>query len=165
MKIDETSVISFEEYQNPELNFNQNWKSYWEYILEPLYEIEYWKLIKQFNSKDLIDDIFDRFDFETVQRYMESVNWRWQDNEKTPTIKELKSAVLSLIGSIFESETYYEHNPSWCESGGFRVSVFNINNRPFKIKVEFKKQDGTKIEEGTKLTLIRKKKLDAINKL
>ncbi|MCF7866764.1 hypothetical protein K9L67_05985 [Candidatus Woesearchaeota archaeon] len=114
--------------------------------------------------RDLVEDILERFDFETVESYMKSVNWTWQDRKTTPTIKHLKSCILSLIGAICENG-YNNYNPSTCSTGGFEIYIFKINNIPFKIKVEFQKEDGRKITEETKITIIRKKKLEAIEQV
>jgi len=166
MKIDDKNVISFKDYQEKytDKDRNENWHNYWETYLEPLYEIEYWKLIDKVNIRDLLEDIIERFDFETVENHMKSVNWTWQDRKTTPTIKNLKSCVLSLIGGICEKSTF-TYNPSTSSTGGFYVSLFLINNKPYKIKVEFKKQNGEKITEETNIKLIRKKKLETINNI
>jgi len=160
VKIDEKLVISFDEYCKKFLT--NDWNNYWDDVLKPLYEIEYWKIINKNNVKNLLEDIFEQFDFERVEKYMKSVNWTWNDRSSTPTIKELKSCVLNLVSEIVDKNKII-HNPSTISTGGFSVSLYFINNIPSKIKIEFSKNDGTKITKKTDLSIIRKKKLEKIN--
>ena len=171
MNIDDKNVISFEKYVESlgeTYIYNsiggEHWHTYWEKHMEPLYEIEYWKLINKVNIKDLVDDILERFDFENVENYMKAVNWTWQNRKTTPSIKNLKSCVLSLIGGMFEDDEF-KYNPSTSSTGGFSVSIFLVNNKPYKIVVEFQMKDGNKFEEETKISTLRKKKLETIEKL
>jgi len=174
MEINKDDVISFEEFLES-LGINDKtgsslstglWHTYWEIHMQPLYDIEYWKFIDKMKIRDLLEDVLERFDFKGVESYMKVVNWTWQDQKKTPTIKNLKSCVIGLIGSICEHRNSNSvHNPSKSSTGGFEVSLYFINDTPIKIKTEFQKKDGTNFVEESKITMIRKKKLEAIERL
>lgn len=69
---------------------------------------------------------FSSFDYEDVRKYMEEVNWFWNDGEKTPTIEELKDCVINLIPLIG-----YENENCGVMSGGFTVKLCYKNNKAF----------------------------------
>jgi len=49
-----------------------------------------------------IDYIIDRFDFELVKKYMESVDWKWINS--VPTLSELKSTALDLLMNVKDGD-------------------------------------------------------------
>ncbi len=67
---------------------------------------------------------FSSFDWVDVMNYMKSVNWMWSDNECTPTIKELKDCVITLI-----PEDDYDNINNCIMSGGFEVFLYYLNGK------------------------------------
>jgi hypothetical protein len=77
---------------------------------------------------------FGSVDWESVSSYMKSVNWFWSDNKTSPTIKELKDCVITLI-----PENNFDWVGNGISSGGFKVSLYYNENGEAVCKIEFNK--------------------------
>ena len=76
---------------------------------------------------------FSSFDWESVRKYMEEVDWKWHDNKtNTPSIERLKYCVINLIN--------FKFTPNYAvESGGFKLTLcYKEDGEPF-CKIEFDK--------------------------
>ena len=152
VNINKNLVISYDEYRK--LNLGSSWNDYWTKILQPLYMKEYLKIIKKYNLTDLLEDIFNKFDFAIVEEHMRNVNWCWCDTKTPPTIDDMKLAVMELLVNSMPI--------GGCSTGGFYVHV----ETPLKIKISFENEDyDFKIEAETKLSIIRKNKLLKLKKI
>jgi hypothetical protein len=65
---------------------------------------------------------------------MKSVNWFWSDNKISPTIKELKDCVITLI-----PENNFDWVGNGVSSGGFKVTLYYNENGEAVCKIEFNK--------------------------
>jgi hypothetical protein len=63
----------------------------------------------------VIETIMDEFDFHKVQRYMESVNWRWADCEDIPSVTLLRRKAKEMLMDAVKLKF------TIISSGGFRV--------------------------------------------
>ena len=130
-----TSMISNRDYllQKPEAPWNQ----YWEECCADPYDAFHIRVI----SKDptvlvnLISAIRD-FDFKSVDETMKKLNWTWNNNTHSPTLKNMQSNVLELCHSAFVS---FNSNgkENKVSSGGFDVSILEDKT----IKIVFLKSD------------------------
>lgn len=151
--------VSHDEYMK--LHPGAKWYNYWDDVMRPLYVIEYWKIIDKLSLRDLVEDILSRFDFQTVEEYMRSMEWRWSDKPTSPTIQDMKSTILELITDGIKYDDGNENSPGGMATGGFYVQYQKRNNIIYEIKITFKDElrGGFELEEKTKLSIIRKKKL------
>ena len=56
---------------------------------------------KEKDIDDMIKDIMDEFDFDKVERVMESLNWKWRG--ETPTLYDLREEALRLLRGAAKS--------------------------------------------------------------
>ncbi len=77
---------------------------------------------------------FIAYDFEDIEKFMKSVNWCWSDRDRTPTIDELKRAVIELVPLDFNDEK------NGTSSGGFKVSLYYKDGKPY-CNISFDKKD------------------------
>lgn len=77
-----------------------------------------------------------KFDFQEIATYMSEVSWTWNDNDRTPTIEELKDCVITLLPM-----DDYENKENAFSSGGFTVNLFYKNNGDGFCKITFNKAE------------------------
>lgn len=152
--VDESSYSSFEQYLEfagyPNLSpytklWSQLWHKYWEEIVKPLYIVKYWEIIDQYKCRDLVEGILEKFNFELIHNYMKMSGWTWHDEETSPKIQTLKSAILDLFTGIIDSPK----TEACSSSGGFYVTCTKQGNLITEIKIEFKdERDGADIHVG-----------------
>jgi len=75
---------------------------------------------------------FGSYDWNRVEAYMKKVDWKWSDKSHTPTVEELKDAVITLIP--FDG---YESNKNMVQSGGFSLSLFYKEDGSPYCKIDF----------------------------
>lgn len=78
---------------------------------------------------------FSSFDWNSVSEYMEKTNWFWNDNDRIPTLAELKDCVITLI-----PDGSFDHVGNALSSGGFKVALYYDNDCNPVCKIEFKKE-------------------------
>lgn len=66
-------------------------------------------------SQELIDNILDEFDFESVHKAMVALNWTWSSTDGVPTIGELRRQARELLKELIKS------NNEIIGTGGFYV--------------------------------------------
>jgi len=68
--------------------------------------------------------IMEKFDFEKIHAYMVLTNWRYRNNDKSPSIEELKITACSVIDKCL-IEVYKDDNIyHFCSFGGFKASYY-----------------------------------------
>ncbi len=77
---------------------------------------------------------FGSFDWESISSYMKSIDWFWSDNKISPTIKELKDCVITLI-----PDGNFDYVGNGASSGGFTVSLYYNENDEAVCKIKFNK--------------------------
>lgn len=69
---------------------------------------------------------FSSINWDKIAKMMKESNWHWHDNDKSPTIDELKDCVITLIPL-----NRYDYIGNATSSGGFQVELYyNINKEP-----------------------------------
>jgi hypothetical protein len=77
-------------------------------------------------EEKIIDDILDEFDFDKVQKTMETLEWTWHSTyPETPSISQLRKFARYLMKSCVGHEEYTT------ASGGFHVRKETFDGLPF----------------------------------
>ena len=69
-------------------------------------------------EQDMIDEVMDNFDFESVQKMMAAVDWRWGNEEggdSVPDVADLRQSARRMIKDTFKEGVFA------ISSGGFQV--------------------------------------------
>lgn len=72
------------------------------------------------NKSELIEELIAEFDWPKVRKVMEGLDWKWADNDRTPTIEEMKECVRGLYSSI--SNRVENNEYCFCATGGFKLT-------------------------------------------
>ena len=82
---------------------------------------------------------FSSFDWESVRKYMEEVNWGYGELQVVPTVERLKDCVITLLP---DDESHYLYSGE-IASGGFYVDVYYEEDTCKAVcTIKFKKEDG-----------------------
>ena len=69
-------------------------------------------------SKQLIDDVVNQFDFQSVQTAMKALGWTYLNEVDSPSLETLRIKARELLeGAAMEKQDGVEH-----QSGGFRAT-------------------------------------------
>ena len=72
-------------------------------------------------SKQLIDEVVNRFDFQSVQTAMKALGWTYFNEVEVPSLETLRTKARELLeGAAMENEDGVEH-----QSGGFRATWYS----------------------------------------
>jgi hypothetical protein len=95
-------------------------------------------------TKD-IEDIVDEFDFETVKKVMDFLEWEWfTADDGVPRIGELRKKARTLLGQVafkvlVSTEVEAE---SYISTGGFRASAYKFEDKvKFRLTFELAEYD------------------------
>jgi hypothetical protein len=78
------------------------------------------------DENDLIEEFLDEFDFDKVQKTMETLEWTWHSTyPETPSISQLRKFARYLMKSCVGHEEYTT------ASGGFFVSKHTFEGKPY----------------------------------
>lgn len=155
-------AISFDDWKKAK-GYNsddmQNWKEYWEEIMQPEYTKEYYGWIDKLNSRIFFDMLFQEHKFfNNVYDYMKKTNWTWGDSDVSPTIDEMKNSILSLAYSG-------KGEGGEVSSGGFNVDfLINHHLNVRFAECEYPKTEITIFESCIKINDVRMKKLGRVLK-
>jgi hypothetical protein len=58
------------------------------------------------NTRILIEEITDEFNFEIVHRTMKALNWTWHDTDGVPTIGDLRRQARELLQDLLRHNHY-----------------------------------------------------------
>ena len=89
--------------------------------------------------RQAIPYIFERFDFEKVQKVMEFLEWRWADEMGVPSIVSLKTTARDLLeGCVDEFERLGcpAHGMSYA-TGGFEAQIECYENSEPRLQLLF----------------------------
>lgn len=116
------------------------WGDYWNEQYEPYYIAWYLRTISQYPKvlQSLLHAI-SNYDWDDIIKYMNDVDWFWNDRKRSPNKEELVDCVVSLLHSCVDSETFSNFDGKNCggvESGGFKVSIKNE-----EVIIEFNKKE------------------------
>ena len=70
------------------------------------------------DKPELIEELIAEFDWSTVGKIMEELDWKWRDGP--PTIEEMKKCVRNLYSSI--SNRVENNEYCFCATGGFKLT-------------------------------------------
>lgn len=89
---------------------------------------------------ELIDDIVNNFNFETVHKYMKLIDWTWYQGNgtyKTPTVPEMKESARTLLADTYR-EFKKQGETEWnIFNGGFQAIVGSDKDNDVYMKLEF----------------------------
>jgi len=102
------------------------------------------KVLPDVVAKD-IEDIVDEFDFETVKKTMDFLDWQWFDaDEGVPRLGELRKKARILLNEaavkvLLSNEIVSDHHIA---TGGFRASAFKWDGEvKFRLAFELSEWD------------------------
>lgn len=67
-------------------------------------------------DKKMIKDILKNFDFKSVHKAMEALNWTWDSTDGVPSVKQLKKKAKKELQEVLEKDCRE------CGTGGFEAS-------------------------------------------
>jgi len=77
------------------------------------------------SKQDILDEIFEDFDFEKVEKVMIFLDWKWAsyhyESNRVPTIEKMKEHVVNLFNSYYENVVGELTEHSGITSGGFTL--------------------------------------------
>ena len=73
----------------------------------------------KFFAEAQINYIMSNFDFNKVYDVMQHLDWKWIDNPRCPSMKDLKEAAHERLWTAYES--------GFCSSGGFEAEYDSRN--------------------------------------
>ena len=143
-KLKEKDIIDFETFcsnnniDQLKISGSKKWSEifYLYYAKYRRNEYQAYKIRTLCQEPDLLNAFlleFSSFNWQEVEQYMKSVNWHWKDNDRTPTIDELKDCVITLLTTDYISD-------GACSSGGFYLYLYYKEKLPI-CKIFFKKDD------------------------
>lgn len=90
------------------------------------------KISKEIEKQEVINDVLDRFDFDSVEEVMHMTGWVWGvgRTEHIPTKYEMRRFAKELLEDAINDLS------SW-ESGGFRASSWKEGDGQLRAKLEF----------------------------
>jgi len=92
---------------------------------------------------EMVDDILEHFNFEKVQKTMQTLNWKWIDTMAIPDVRELKETAKYLLTRIYnlklnEFKDISHEIPISTSTGGFTATVYSDEeNKINLLKLEF----------------------------
>jgi len=157
-------AISYGEFKDSHPDRSGDWCHFWDKYYATQYEKVYWEIInKNSTLKYLINEIFQKLDFQKIAKYMEDHDWKWTDHPFSPTIEQLKMGILGLIIDAVDDDGNMIRSIDG-GGGGFEVVVKSSKNLPIFIHVIFR--DDVIIEEKESgIGKLRKIKLVILNNL
>jgi hypothetical protein len=106
------------------------WGDYWDEQYEPYYIAWYIRTISQHPKilQSLLHAI-SNYDWDDIVKFMNDVDWRWNDRKRSPNKEEMVDCVISLLHSCVHRDSGLSNfdgkNHGGVESGGFKVSIKN----------------------------------------
>ena len=94
-------------------------------------------------KSDMVNEVLAQFDFERVKEVMDALDWCWAENERTPTMRELKEEAEHHLYSAIEQATNpnntEHHEVGWMSaSGGFEAMAWkNEDGTLARVRLEF----------------------------
>jgi len=90
------------------------------------------KISKEIEKQEVINDVLDRFDFDSVEEVMHMTGWVWGigRTEHIPTKYEMRKLSRKLLEEAIDKENVVS-------SGGFRASSWKENDGQLMAKLEF----------------------------
>jgi hypothetical protein len=91
--------------------------------------------------QEAVDDLLGTFDFHPVQRYMESVGWKYFHTPNTPSVDDLKSMAGQVLQTVCsEANIHYGH--SRAATGGFeaRLDMWETSTKLTLSFIPFRKE-------------------------
>jgi hypothetical protein len=96
------------------------------------------KYVQEINESATIIDILDRFDFEKVHKYMDSVEWTWARCGAlvVPSVEDLRNVAEDLLWTALNQARNEKYKSNVVGTGGFYVT-YNIFNNQECLKLFF----------------------------
>ncbi len=95
-------------------------------------------------EQELINEVFENFDFNEVHKVMKLMNWKWvsYDTYKVPSLEKIKKSAQTRIENAIEvaKQNKYKHREVeyFSSSGGIKASVWkNIYGQITNIQLQF----------------------------
>lgn len=96
-------------------------------------------------EQELIDEVFEHFDFDEVHKVMKLMNWKWMisyDSYEIPSLERIKSSAKARIEGAIEcaknSKRKTKDIEFFSSSGGLKASVWkNIYGQITNIQLQF----------------------------
>jgi hypothetical protein len=90
------------------------------------------KISKEIEKQEVINDVLDRFDFDSLEEVMQMTGWVWGigRTEHIPTKYEMRKLSRKLLEEAIDKENVVS-------SGGFRASSWKEDDGQLRAKLEF----------------------------